>query len=651
MKNSSFILILAIIFIFAVSCTSDVSDYPIEPIPFTEVTISDNFWAPRVATNRDVTIPFALNKNEETGRMDNFRKAAGRIEGNYEGRRFNDTDVYKVLEGIAYSLNTYPDSKLEEKVDRLIEEIAAAQEPDGYLYAARTVDPENPAPGAGAERWINLQGSHELYNSGHLFEAAVAHYEATGKTNFLNIAIKNADLLVETFGPGRRQDAPGHQVIEMGLSKLYRATGNNDYLELARFFLDQRGLPHESEPYPEGPFAMYNEDFYKQDHLPVVEQTEAWGHAVRAVYMYSGIADVASLLGDQNYQEAIDKIWQNVTTKKIYITGGVGARHTTEAFGEDYELPNASAYTETCAAIGNVFWNYRMFLANGESKYIDILEKTMYNGLASGVSLSGDKFFYQNPLESKSRYQRSPWFDVSCCPGNMVRFLPSVPGYVYAKKEKELFVNLFIDSEMNTEMGRGRLKFIQKSNYPWEGSLLMTVIPERKSEFTVSIRIPGWAMNSAINGDLYTYITNIDNKVEISVNGEPVEANLIDGYIKLSRVWSSGDKILVDLPMPVRLVASNQNIEDNRGKVAIQRGPIVYCLEETDNTDVFNLIIPDEENLKFRYQTSLLNGTGIVEGESIDSSGSNVKITAIPYALWANREVGQMAVWLPYKQK
>lgn len=640
----------ALLLLIFYSCNSKNRGYPIEPISFTDVKVSDNFWAPRIATNRTVTIPFALQKNEETGRMDNFRKAAGKIEGSYIGRRFNDTDVYKVLEGIAYSLRTYPDPELEAKVDKIIEEIAAAQEPDGYLFAARTTDPDHPAPGSGSERWINLQGSHELYNSGHLYEAAVAYFEATGKTNFLDIAIKNADLLVNTFGPDKRKDTPGHQVVEMGLAKLYRTTAKIEYLELARFFLDQRGKPHDSEPYAEGSFAMYNADFYKQDHLPVKEQTEAWGHAVRAVYMYSGIADVASLLDDKEYQNAIDKIWNNVVSKKIYLTGGVGSRHTTEAFGEDYELPNASAYNETCAAIGNVFWNHRMFLTYGKSKYIDIMERTMYNGLASGVSLSGDRFFYQNPLESEGRYGRSPWFEVSCCPGNIVRFIPSVPGYIYAKTKDELFVNLFIDSELNTLMNNKPIKVIQESNYPWDGKVKLTIYPDKPREYTISIRIPGWARNSVIPSDLYGFETNVTNDYTVSVNGESFKPELSDGYLKITRKWNIADVVSIDLPMPLRSVISNKNLIENIGKIAIQRGPIVFCLEGIDNNnDVLNLNISDISSFAANYDNKLLNGIVVIDGEGLNNTGEKVKITAIPYALWANRGEGEMTVWIKTK--
>lgn len=628
------------------------NDYAWRAVPFTEVKVTDNFWAPRIETNRIVTIPFALEKNEETGRMDNFRKAAGLMEGDYIGRRFNDTDIYKVLEGVAYSLQVHPDPELEAMADEIISVIAAAQEPDGYLFAARTVNPENPAPGAGRERWIHLQGSHELYNSGHLFEAAVAYYEATGKRNFLDIAVKNANLLVETFGENRREDAPGHQVVEMGLVKLYRTTGNRDYLELADYFLEQRGRPHDSELYPDGPFAMYNGDFYKQDHMPVKEQREAWGHAVRAVYMYSGIADVAGLTGDKEYLAAIEAIWENVVTRKIYLTGGVGSRHTTEAFGDDYELPNASAYTETCASVGNVFWNHRMFLLSGQAKYIDVLERTLYNSLASGVSLSGDRFFYQNPLESEGGYTRSPWFEVSCCPGNIVRFIPSIPGYIYATKDNQLYVNLFIDSETNTEAGGSRINVVQQTFYPWEGDIKITVTPEKSSEFILNVRIPGWSTGKPVPGDLYTFADELSSYPAVKVNGEVYDYKSVNGYCAIKRIWEKGDIIEVTLPMDIVRVKADNAVEDNRGKVALQRGPLVWAVEEIDNSaGVFNLVIPPDAEFEFSYDDTLLGGTGIITGNVIDKAGNRVVMKAIPYPLWSNRGAGEMAVWLPSEVK
>ena len=461
-----------ILFILALGwhCASEGSgDYPVRPVPFIEVKLTDDFWAPRMEINRTVTIPFAMRQNEETGRVDNFRIAGGLMEGDYRGERYNDTDVYKVMEGAAYTLALRPDPGLAKALDDLIEIIAAAQEEDGYLFTPRTASRGERPIGIGEERWANLAVSHELYNAGHMFEAAAAHYQATGKRNFLDVAVKFADLLVETFGPGGRREFPGHQEVELGLVKLYRVTGNRDYLDLARFFLDIRGPDVRLKQYPEGHrFSIYNDPVQIQAHRPVLEQEEAEGHAVRVTYMFAGMADVAALTGSSDYIRAIERLWDNVVTKKMAVTGGLGARHDRERFGDNYELPNLTSYNETCASIGSVFWNHRMFLLTRDSKYIDILERTLYNGVIVGVSMEGDAFFYPNPLESDGKYRfnkgaarRQPWFGTACCPGNIARFLPSIPGYVYAADERGLYVNLFIGSEARISTAGQSVSIVQ----------------------------------------------------------------------------------------------------------------------------------------------------------------------------------------------
>lgn len=624
-----------------------IRDYPLQPVPFTSVQITDEFWLPRIEINRTITIPFAIGKNEETGRVDNFAYAAGSKEGKYKGRRFNDTDVYKVIEGIAYSLQVHPDPELEKYTDELIDLIAEAQEEDGYLYPARTADPENPAPGAGPERWSRLRGSHELYNAGHMYEAAVAYYQATRKRAFLDVAVKNADMLVRTFGPDKRRDVPGHQEIEIGLVKLYRITGNQEYLDLAKFFLDERGRPHDGGLYPvDSPFAIYNGREYMQDHIPVTEQEEAVGHAVRATYMYAGMADVAALAGNADYIRAIDRLWENVVAKKLYLTGGVGARHTSEAFGDNYELPNRSAYTETCAAIGNAFWNHRMFLLHGKAKYIDIMERVLYNGLISGVSLKGDCFFYQNPLESGGGRERSPWFEVACCPGNIVRFIPSFPGYVYARKDDYLYINLFVQSTAKIELTEQTVRLRQETRYPWEGEVKITVDPERESEFAVFVRVPGWAQGQPVPSDLYWFLDQQEENTGIRVNGNPFPFETEQGFARLHRKWSPGDTIELLLPMPIRRVSSHENVEDNQGKVALQRGPIVFCFEGVDNEDrALDRSLPDDSSLEIEFLPDLLGGLVVIKSTSAD----NGPLTAIPYYAWAHRGAGEMAVWIHRK--
>jgi len=631
------------------------SDYPFEPVPFTAVRVTDTFWLPRIETNRTVTIPYIMKMNEETGRVDNFRKAAGLMKGSHTGKRYNDSDIFKIMEAASYSLMVHPDPALDKQLDGLIAVIGKAQEPDGYLYTARTIDPKNPAPGAGAERWSNLRVSHELYNVGHMYEAAVAHFQATGKRAFLDIALKNADFLLKTFGPGKRRGFPGHQEIEIGLAKLYRTTGNPSYLELARFFLDERGHYFQGESYPpDSPFAIYNSDQYLQNHKPVLEQEEAVGHAVRAAYMFSGMADVAALTESPEYIKAIDRLWENVVSKKMYLTGGIGAKGETEAFGDAYDLPNREAYTETCAAIGNAFWNQRLFLLHGEAKYADVLERIIYNGLLSGVSLSGDRFFYQNPLESAGGYGRSPFFEVACCPANVARFLPSLPGYIYARKGDDVYLNLFIPSEATLPLGDKKLVLKQTTRYPWEGTVRIAVEPEVKSEFALFVRIPGWARNEAVPGDLYRFLGKPAAWPVLKLNGKAVTLYPERAYAVLRRVWAKGDVVELSLPMDVRRVAARDEVAEDLDKIALQRGPLVYCVEGVDNGGkALDIALPDTAALTSEFKLGLLGGIVMISGKALrigSGEGSqSVETTfhAIPYYVWANRGNGEMAVWLP----
>jgi DUF1680 family protein len=637
----------------------EAQDYPIRPVPFTEVRLADSFWAPRLETNRKVSVPYALRMNEETGRVDNFRKAARLMPGPHQGRRFNDSDVYKAMEAAAYTLSLHPDPALEKTLDTLVAIVAEAQEPDGYLFTTRTNDPANPAPGSGPARWSNLRVSHELYNVGHMYEAAAAHFQATGRRSFLSVAEKNAALLLRTFGPGpgRRRGFPGHQEIEIGLAKLYRATGNRAYLDLARFFLDERGLYFGGERHAPGdPFAVYDSDEYMQNHKRVLEQGEAVGHAVRAMYMYSGMADVAALGGFPEYAASIDRLWLNVAGRKQYVTGGVGARHTSEAFGGAYELPNAEAYAETCAAIGNALWNFRLFLLHGESKYMDVFERVLYNGLLSGVALSGDRFFYQNPLESAGGYERSPWFEVACCPPNMTRFLPSLPGYVYATKGDVVFVNLYIAGEGTIDLGGRPVTLTQETHYPWEGTVRLTVARQEPGAFELAVRIPGWARNEAMPTALYRFLETNPGSVALMVNGEAASLDIRDGYARIRRTWENGDTVQISLPMPVRRVVAHEAVADDRGRVALQRGPVLFCVEGIDNDDrVFDLVLLDGAALAAEYRPDLLDGVVAVTGEAVTVSGNALgtkvetarPFLAVPYHAWANRGPGRMLVWLP----
>ncbi len=633
-----------------------VHDYLVQPVPFTAVHLDDAFWAPRIETNRTVSVPFAFEQCELSGRVDNFDRAAKALLGQPLDNRkppgypFDDTDLYKVIEGASYTLSVHPDPRLEAYVDSLIAKIGAAQEPDGYLYTARTIDPQHPHPWAGKERWeLEKVDSHELYDLGHLYEAAVAHYQATGKRTLLDIALRSADLLTRTFGPGKKSIWPGHQITEMGLVKLYRVTGREEYLQLAKFMLDERG-PDGSE----GAGRTYN-----QSQARIVDQTEAVGHAVRATYMYSGIADVAALTGDAAYMATSDTIWGNLVAKKLYLTGGIGATGRGEAFGGDYELPNMTAYNETCAAIGNDFWNHRLFLLHADAKYIDVMERTLYNGLLSGVSLDGKAFFYQNPLESAGQHARSPWFGVACCPGNMTRFMASVPGYVYAKSGSTIYVNLFAAGSAEIRLEGGRVVTLrQETRYPWDGHVRLTVTPDLPADLTVGVRIPGWSRNEPVPSSLYRFLDQVSAPVELTVNGTRVPLVIDKGYVRLRRTWRAGDTVELTLPMPVRRVVADDRVAADRRRVALQRGPVVYAVEWPDNPGghVRNLVLPDSASLKAEFRPALLNGVTVIAGKAFglafDARGRVVRtpqpFTAIPYYAWANRGRGEMLVWIPH---
>ena len=652
-KKTVFLLVSVLVAMSGCSLAPDASkpqiileqDYPVQPVPFTAVHLDDAFWAPRIEINRTVTIPYAFQKCEETGRIDNFVRAAQALHDDpaledreVRGFPFDDTDVYKVIEGASFGLSVHPDPAMDQYLDGVIAKIAAAQEPDGYLYTARTINPEHPHEWAGPERWVNVsKGSHELYNMGHLYEAAVAHYQATGKRTLLDVALKNADLLCTVFGPGKNESYPGHQIVEMGLVKLYRVTGRKKYLDLAKFFLDTRG--------PGG-------DPYNQADKKVVDQSEAVGHAVRATYMYSGMADVAALTGNRGYIDALNRIWGDVVGKKLYVTGGIGALHEGEAFGPAYELPNMSAYCETCAAVGNVFWNERLFLLEPDAKYVDTLEQTLYNGLISGVSLDGKSFFYPNPLESKGDYVRSPWFGCACCPGNITRFVASVPGYQYGVRDQSVYINLYASGTGNLTVKDQPVRIRQETRYPWDGKVKLTVEPGQTRELSIRLRIPGWARNEANPDGLYHFLQTVDAPPSITVNGEPVEAPLEKGYAVIDRSWNDGDTIDLDLPMPVRRVIADDQVEADRGRVALQRGPIVFCLEGPDNVDghVRNLAIDDGSALETAFNPDLLGGVETISGEATAVSEKGKKhsqnFVAIPYYAWANRGGAEMIVWV-----
>jgi hypothetical protein len=624
-------------------------DYPIKAVPLTAVTVTGGFWAPKIATNRTVSIPHIIEQNERTGRIANFLKAAHQLNGAYQGQRYNDTDVYKVIEAASYSLAAHPDPALDAQVDALIATVAAAQEPDGYLYTPRTIDPNHPPPGTGPERWVWEFVSHETYDQGHMIEAAVAHFQATGKRTFLNVAIKSADLICRTFGPNGRRDAPGHEEIELALVRLYGVTGDRKYLDTAKFFLDQRGRPHTGDPvtFPQGDrFFMYNDLAYRQDQAPVTAQTRAVGHAVRGGYLYAAMTDAATLLKDPAYSRAVSTLFQDVVGKRMYITGGLGSVGSTEAFGDDYSLPNRTAYTETCASIAGMLWYHRLFLREGDAAFLDVFERTLYNGYLSGVSIAGDTFFYQNPLESTGTGrsgQRSAYFDVACCPANLARLMAQLPGLVYAQRaqpSREVFVNLFVQSEAHINVAGRSVRVAQQTDYPWQGDVTLLVDPDAPATFTTSIRIPGWARDRPVPTDLYRFAPAETGAPVARLNGSPVAMTLDAGFLKIRRRWQQGDTVTLSLPMPIRRVLAHDRVTEDSGKAAIQRGPIVYCLEAVDNGGTTStMTLPLGAPLSHVFNRDLLGGIDVISGPSV---------TAIPYYAWANRGRGEMAVWIRY---
>jgi DUF1680 family protein len=646
--------------IHALAVTRGVAaDYPVQPVPFTAVHLTGGVLHARQATNAAVTLPFALAQCESSKRLQNFdlaaetlrRRAAG--EAHFQNQPvtqypFDDSDVFKVLEGAAFCLSVKPDAALTEKLDGIIGRIAAAQESDGYLYTWRTMHPDTPAHNwIAPQRWVkDPELSHELYNLGHLYEAGTAYAQATGHQNLLNICSQSAELIWRDFGNGQTRLATGHQVIEMGLAKLYRSSGDERWLKLARFFIESRG--HGTS--------------YSQDDRPVVDQTEAVGHAVRANYLYSGMTDVAALTGCPRYLPALNAIWTNVVTKKLHLTGGCGALAAGEAYGTDYELPN-NCYNETCAAIAFLFWNHRMFLMTGDAKYMDVFERSLYNGVLSGVALSGDRFFYPNPLEYDGKAVnnhgyagRAPWFGCACCPPNILRTLASLGGYAYAVRADKLFVNLYAQSETTAAVAGNPVGINQVTNYPWDGVVTLQVQPAKPGPFTLCLRIPGWVQGRPLPGDLYTYDDPAPAPWTIRVNGQVQAAPLQDGYAAITREWQAGDSVTLELPMPVRRVAGNPQIAATRGMVALERGPVVYAFEGLDNDGaVGDLVLPASAQVTPAYRADLLGGVTVLNiaqaakvvrrdpGELMTQPAG---LVAIPYACWNNRGLSPMAVWV-----
>lgn len=614
---------------------------PLRSVAFTEVTLRDAFWAPRRSTNRLVSIPVNLANLETAGNLENLRLAARRATNGYQGPVFMDSDVYKALEAASYSLSTDPDPRLAARLDEIIAILAAAQHPDGYLNSYYTVR----EPG---RRWVNLRDNHELYCAGHLFEAAVAHYQATGKDSFLNVARKFADHIDSVFGPPpKRLGYPGHPEIELALIKLWRVTGERRYFELARFFVENRGRRFFATEHGTPPDRY--DGTYWQDDVPITEHRNIKGHAVRAAYLMSGVTDVAAETGDARLLRMLDRVWRNTTERNQYVTGGIGPSAHNEGFTEDYDLPNPSAYQETCATIALAQWAHRLAMVYRDARYADVVERCLYNGVLAGVSQDGNRFFYVNPLESRGNHRRSGWFSCACCPPNVARTLASLGGYVAGvASDDAVYVNLYVQGRIGLRLAAGRESALEVvTDYPWDGRVRVRWEadgPARRSE--LCLRIPGWCGQPAAR-----------------LNGAAVEVagSRRDGYLVLAREWKAGDTVELEYPMPVRRIAANPNVKSNQGLLALQRGPLVYCLEQVDcEGPVATLYLPLETELQVR-RTNLFGGMIVLDGVARVADPPSwsrrlyqpaadarpVAFRALPYYAWENRAAGPMKVWLP----
>jgi len=636
-------------------------------VPAGRVTLCGGFWGPRLKRHHEVTLPHVLTKCEETGHVTNFDKAAGAFDGPLQGHHAFDSDLHKALEGALYSLQHCDAPKLQQRVESVLDRILAAQQPDGFLISCYIVEDAD-------KRWQTLRLEHQLYNAGHFFEMAVAHHRLTGCPKAPEAATRFADLIGGVFGPGRRYDVPGHEEVELALVKLYRATGRRRYLELARFFLDERGHAHGDErapfdpstavmpPKPKGPLTPEQRRTWRracycvrngqmQDHKPLTAQHQAVGHAVRAGYVYSAMTDIVRFMDASAYERALDHLWRDVVGRKMYLTGGIGtAQYHDEGFGDPYRLPNRTAYCESCAAIAHVLWQHRMALLHADARYADIVELALYNGVLSGLSLSGDAFFYRNPLASKGNHHRRTWIGLACCPTNLARILPQVGGLAYAAGPGRLYVNLYAAGKADIQLdGGGTVTLAQQTDYPWDGHVRLTVTPGKPAEFTLCLRIPSWARGRPVPGGLYRFAEAEVPAVTLAVNGKPGEAAPEDdGYVHLSRRWCPGDTVALTLPMPVHRVYAHEKVEADRGKVALMRGPIVYCLEGVDHPDVdlFTLSLPRAATLTAEHRPDLLGGVTVLQGKATAAAETPVSLTAIPYYAWQNRGRSPMTVWV-----
>lgn len=620
----------------------------LEPVNFSQVTITDSFWKPTLDKVATTTLQACIYQTEvTTPRIRNFEKVARNKNEKHEGIFYDDSDVFKALEAIAYSLKNHPDPELEKKADEWIDKVAAAQLEDGYINTYYTLGRLN-------ERWTDMS-MHEDYNGGHLIEAAVAYYQVTGKRKLLDVAIRFADHFDSQFGPGKKHWVTGHQELELALVKLYHVTQDKKYLAMAHWLLEERG-----HKYAKGyTWTEWKDTAYAQDVVPVREQKEITGHAVRAMYMYTGAADVAALTGDEGYMKAMQTVWEDVVHRNMYLTGGIGSSGGNEGFSVDYDLPNEQAYCETCASVGMVFWNQRMNLLTGNSQFIDVLERSLYNGARDGLSLSGDRFFYGNPLASDGRHYRREWFGTACCPANIARMVASLGDYIYGYSAQGLWVNLFIGSNTNVQIGKQQVPVEMSTNYPWDGNIKIAFQPKTKTRFKLHVRIPGWVQGEAVPGDLYVFEDKTAAPVTLNLNGKTIPVKIENGYAVIEREWKKGDLVELILPMDVKRIVAKADVKQDEGRVALQRGPLVYCVEGADNEgQAWNFVLPDKAAFKTQFQKDLLEGITTIQFEAptlgVAPDGLSVTtatktITAIPYYAWCNRGKNAMQVWLPKK--
>jgi DUF1680 family protein len=634
------------IFLLSISSACVIAQNPVfNPVSFAEVTITDPFWSKRLRTVARSTIPACVDQTEvKTPRIRNFEVAAGLRPGTFEGIFYDDSDVYKAIEAIAYSLRNNPDPQLEARVDTWIEKIAAAQLSDGYINTYYTLTGLD-------KRWTDMS-MHEDYNGGHLIEAAIAYYQTTGKRKLLEVAIRFADHFASRFGPGKQSWVTGHQELELALVKLYKITGEKKYLQLADWLLDQRGRKLASGY----TWSQWKDTAYAQDVIPVKQQREITGHAVRAMYLYTGAADVAAHTGDAEYIQAMKAVWEDVVHRNMYITGGIGSSGRNEGFSQDYDLPNLQAYCETCASVGMVFWNHRMNQLTGEGKYADILERSLYNGAQAGLSLSGDRFFYGNPLASTGNHSRRAWFGTACCPSNIARLTASVGDYIYGTSAEAIWIQQYIGSKTRLMIGKTPVHVEMISDYMWRGRVSISLAPEKSTTFSVYLRIPSWASENPVPGDLYSFVSPPKLQIQLILNGQTLPVITNNGYAVITRKWKKGDRIELHFPMDVCEITSHENVAYNRGRVALQRGPLVYCVEGADNDgQAFHFVVPENTGYETVFEPDKLGGivtirfnapaVRIVSADRVETTID--EIIAIPYFLWCNRGPNPMQVWLP----